>query len=242
MVTPLTREQVRRVDQLALDRYCMPGLILMENAGRNAAAAIDEAYGPRGSAFLFCGPGNNGGDGCVIARHLHNAGWSLRIAMAGNEDRMTPDGAANYRIIKAMRLNTTVASSEDAQQGLVAAVRDDDVVIDALLGTGVCGEVRAPTSRRIDAINETEKRTIVAIDVPSGLDCDTGKPSNSTIRADLTITFVAPKTGFDAPGASAYTGRIVVADIGAPGELIREVLAQGRSGLGRGADEGPRAS
>jgi len=235
----LTREQVRRVDELAIHRYGIAGLVLMENAGRNAAAIIDRAYGPAGRAVIFCGSGNNGGDGCVIARHLHNAGWSVRVVLAGDVSRMTPDASANYRIIEAMGLAPRVSpttreswgegllqTAEAAtQQDAASSITPDEIVVDALLGTGYSGEVRSPMAELIHAINAARKRAVVAVDLPSGLDCDSGIPGWTTIRADLTITFVAQKLGFDSPEAVPYLGRIEVADIGAPRELIAEIAA-----------------
>ncbi len=223
----MTREQVRRVDRLAIERYGIAGLVLMENAGQNAAAIIRDIYGLAGKAWICCGPGNNGGDGFVIARHLHNAGWSVRLVLAGDPSRVTPDTRANYAIVEAMKLDLSVAQSGETQCALAGSISHDDIVVDALLGTGFRGEVRSPTAELIDAINAAAKRALVAIDVPSGLDCDTGLPSNATVRADLTITFVAVKAGFAAASAGPYVGRVEVADIGAPRELLDEVLAGG---------------
>lgn len=225
MVTILTRDQIRRVDHLAINKYGISGPVLMENAGRNAAMVIRESYGPTGSAFICCGVGNNGGDGCVIARHLHNVGWSVRVMMTDVPTRMTPDTKANFRIVEAMGLEPTIAPQEDAQLAAVQSLKPDDVVVDALLGTGFRGEVRSPTAELIGAINAAGKRAVIGIDVPSGLDCDTGEPSNATIRADVTVTFAANKIGLTKPAAAPYVGRVCVADIGAPPELIAEVAA-----------------
>jgi NAD(P)H-hydrate epimerase len=139
---------------------------------------------------------------------------------------MTPDALANFLIIKAMGLDLTIAPDEDSQRVITATIRDNDVVIDALLGTGFRGEVRSPTSQLITALNAAAKRATVAIDVPSGLDCDSGAPSSTTIRADLTVTFVTQKAGFTSPSAKPYIGRVEVADIGAPRGLIAEVLTE----------------
>ena len=225
MSVVLTREQIRRVDHLAINHYGIPGPVLMENAGRNAAAIIRETYGLSGSAFICCGPGNNGGDGCVIARHLHNAEWSVRLLVTGDDTHMTDDMKTNFRIVEAMGLRPQVTAEEEAQRALIQSVRPDDVIIDALLGTGFRGEVRSPTAELINEINAAAKRAVVAVDIPSGLDCDTGAPSNATIHADLTITFVAKKTGLTAAAAAPYVGRIEVVDIGVPRELAGEVAS-----------------
>lgn len=221
----LTRDQVRRIDRLAIERYGIAGLVLMENAGHSAAAITHAAYGPTGRALICCGPGNNGGDGCVIARHLHNLGWTVRLLVTGDPSRMTPDMKTNHAIVEAMKLDATVSALWEAQEAVARSIRRDEIVVDALLGTGFRGEVRSPMAELIEAVNAAAKRALIAVDVPSGLDCDTGLPSNATIRADLTITFVAAKTGFSAPSARPYIGRVEVADIGAPRELLIDVLA-----------------
>ena len=118
-----------------------------------------------------------------------------------------------------------IAEDTTAQEKAVSSVTTDDVIVDALLGTGFRGQVRSPTAELIHAVNAAGKRAVVAIDVPSGLDCDSGAASTSTIQADVTITFVALKRGFNAPDARPFLGRVEVADIGAPRQLIDEIAA-----------------
>ena len=221
----LTRAQVRRVDRIAMDEYGISGLVLMENAGRNAASIILNELGPRrstggdgpaGRVLIFCGTGNNGGDGFVIARHLANANVDLAVALAGAVDRLSPDAAANHRICQAMGISIKDARSVE--------IRPYDLIVDALLGTGFSGQVRQPLAGVIETINAAPKAGVVAIDVPSGLDCDTGVPSNACVVADLTITFVAGKAGFSTDQAQQYVGRVQVADIGAPKAIVERVL------------------
>jgi NAD(P)H-hydrate epimerase len=226
MAIVLSRDQVRRIDDLATNGYGVAGIVLMENAGRGAAEVIDRAYGPHGSAFIACGTGNNGGDGFVIARHLHNTGWSVRVMIAGDASKLSPDAATNDRIIQAMSIERIVAADGAAQQDLAKSIHPHEVVIDALLGTGFQGRVRSPLAEFIAALNVAAKRAMVAVDVPSGLDCDTGEPGGVAIHADLTITFVALKKGFLAEHARPYVGRCEVVDIGAPQELIRRVASE----------------
>ncbi len=214
----LTREQVREVDRIAIEELGIPGIVLMENAGRNAAHEILDAFSPIARAVLFCGTGNNGGDGFVIARHLANAGVPVHIALAGKVEKLSPDAAVNYRICANM--GWPIAAAESVE------LLPNDVVVDALLGTGFTSQVRAPLAKIIGRINAASKRAVVAIDVPSGLDCDTGQPSNATIQADMTVTFVAAKVGFSKPPAAEYTGQIVTADIGAPPSINSRVAQQ----------------
>lgn len=221
----LSREQVRRIDRLAVERYGIPSLLLMENAGRSAAEIIRAVYGEFGAAFVVCGTGNNGGDGCVIARHLHNAGWSVRVLLAGKPQRMTADLRTNFKITSAMGLQVLTATDAASQQKAVSGIAEDDVVVDALLGTGFTGEVRSPIAELITALNAAARRPTVAVDVPSGMDCDTGETGGVCIVAGLTVTFVAKKPGLVAEHAAAYVGKLEVAGIGAPRELIAEVAA-----------------
>jgi len=219
----LTRAQVRQVDRLAVSKYRQVSITMMENAGRNASEAIDRHFGPAGQALIFCGPGNNGGDGFVIARHLHNRGWEVAVVLVGDPQRLTPDAGANYAVVQAMGLPVTLALDAEAQLAAGQQIQPEHVVIDALLGTGFTGVVRSPTAELIAAVNARPHRAVVAVDVPSGLDCDTGAPSNATVRADLTITFAAQKAGFVLPAAAPYVGRVEVADIGVPRAVIDEV-------------------
>jgi len=223
MIATITRAQVRSIDRLAVERYGMCGLVLMENAGRNAADIIDRAYGPRGAAFLCCGPGNNGGDGCVIARHLHNRGWTVRLMITGAETKMSADTRANFMILQAMRLDIVICADENHQRARARTLHNEEVLVDALLGTGFSGSLRSPLPALLAELDTAPKRAVVAVDLPSGLDCDTGQPSDATIRADLTVTFVARKRGFSMPDAAAYVGKVEVADIGVPRRLVEEI-------------------
>lgn len=223
----LSRRQVRRVDECAVHELHYPSIVLMENAGRNAAqwiAANLVQYGRR--ARVICGTGNNGGDGFVIARHLHNCGWSVEIYVVGAAQQMTPDAETNHIIARAIGLSITPLPDAEAAQHAFGKFNAADVVIDAMLGTGFAGDVREPMAAAIRALNAAERARVVAIDVPSGFDCDAGTTGNVAIAADHTITFVARKTGFAASGAERYVGEVVVADIGTPPELIDQVLAE----------------
>ena len=222
----LTRERVRRIDELAQAEYGLAGLVLMENAGSGAARIIDEEYGPCGLACIACGTGNNGGDGLVIARHLHNAGWTVSVLVVGNPASMTADCAANDRVIRAMGIKpAAIEHVADIGESL-DDIGPNTVIVDALLGTGFRGEVRSPMSEVIHRLNDSRKRAMVAVDVPSGLDCDTGEPCSATIRADLTITFVALKPGLMNAAGRSYAGKCRVVGIGAPLELITRVAKE----------------
>ena len=213
----LTREQIREIDRRAIEEYGIAGIVLMENAGRNAAelirASIKETDQPA-AVCILCGPGNNGGDGFVIARHLFNAGLKVEIILFADPEKLAPDAGVNHDIAHKMMIPIRPFTESDA----AACVSRAQVVVDALLGTGFSGKIRPPLDRAIELINSADHALKIAIDVPSGLDCNTGQPAAATVRADLTITFVAPKVGFARAGE--YTGRVLTADIGAPRTLL----------------------
>ena len=217
----LTCDQIRRIDRLAVERYDMPSVLLMENAGAGAARIIHREfeYLTHRTAAIFCGPGNNGGDGFVIARHLHNAGWKVTLVLVCPPDQLKGDALINYKIVSRMPISTVSPDQTDA------ALDRSEVVVDALLGTGFKGEPRPPMDAIIRKINSANKK-VVAVDVPSGLDCISGVPAEAAVRATLTVSFVGVKTAFLAPEAEPYVGRIEVADIGVPRELVQEVKNQ----------------
>lgn len=231
----LTRAQVREVDRRAIEDYGIPGVVLMENAGRNASAMIDDRFAGGRAAearrvAIVCGGGNNGGDGFVIARHLSNAGWTVEVFLAADPGRLPHDGATNYRIAQKMGLPLTPCQTTEEIAAAAGRFSGIDVIVDALLGTGFSGAPRPPLNAVIEAINASRGPAVVAIDVPSGLDCDTGTAAGACVRAHLTITFVAMKRGFRLSGASDFTGEVQVADIGAPRRLIQDVFAGVASG------------
>lgn len=215
----LTREQVRDVDRIAISEYGMPGIALMENAGRNTAALL-RSLGISGRVVICCGKGNNAGDGFVIARHLENAGIDVRVLICVPTDTLTGDAAINFRILE--RAGTPlVLPPADWNQELA----DADWIVDALLGTGTQGTIREPFVSAINAINQAGHK-VLAVDLPSGMDCDTGQPLGCCIRATNTATFVARKPGFDQPGAAEWTGDIHVIDIGVPRALLRRLVSR----------------
>jgi NAD(P)H-hydrate epimerase len=214
----MSRDEVRRVDAWAIEEIGLPGVVLMENAGRSGAELAREKLagvdGPK--VCVFCGTGNNGGDGCVIARHLLNAGIGVRIVLCGARDKMRGDARTNLEILErlghAAELLDPGAQDLSARVGACAA--EADLIVDALFGTGLHGELSRDFQSLIEAINRLG-RPILAVDIPSGLDCDTGVPLGAAIRAAWTVTFVALKKGFLAsPEASRYTGAVHLASIG----------------------------
>lgn len=218
----LTRRQAQSLDERAVKDYGMSSLVLMENAGRGCADVLCR-LGIEGPVVICCGRGNNGGDGFVLARHLDLRGYPVDVWMADEGPLGTPDAATNLQILR--KAGIAVRSWNDGQRmdEWQRNVERADWIIDALLGTGVRGAPRPPFDQWIEAINEAACRKL-AIDLPSGLDCDEGTAAGVAVRADHTCTFVAPKAGCTNPDASAYTGKIHVVDIGAPRQLVDDVL------------------
>ena len=230
MLTPrLTRAQVRRVDAIAIEELEIPGVVLMENAGRGAALIVREHADRRRArrVVVLCGRGNNGGDGYVIARHLLNAGWTVEVHSIVPVGELRGDAEINHRIVRNMGVDVGLIDTAERMRGFAERLGGDDVVVDALLGTGFQGEVRQPLAELIDAVNEASTAGVVAVDLPSGMNCDTGRPGGVAIRADLTVTFVAAKAGMIHPEAEVWTGRVEVVDIGTPPALIERVLREG---------------
>jgi NAD(P)H-hydrate epimerase len=220
----LTREQCRQVDRRAIDDYGMSGLVLMENAGRGCVDVLDR-IGIDGPVVILCGKGNNAGDGFVIARHLAIRGYECRVLLLCSPTELRADASANFAILQ--KTNVPIVDAVSPRAGASsppAELHGAAWIIDALLGTGAVGEPRPPFDAAIDWINARPATTrVLAVDVPSGLDCDTGQPASHTVRADHTCTFAAMKTGFLLPSAKPFTGTIHVCDIGVPPGLIEEV-------------------
>lgn len=213
----LTREQVRELDRRAIEDFGIPGIILMENAGRAAAEQL-LALQPKCVA-IFCGKGNNGGDGYVIARHLFNNAITPHVLVFARLDEISGDAAVNLAIIRKMQLCISEITSPGQLAAAQQAALDADVIVDALLGTGISGEVRGLIRSGIEIINRAG-RYVLAVDIPSGLDANSGDVLGVCVRADATVTFVAHKTGFARGRGPEFTGRVAVAEISIPRQLL----------------------
>jgi NAD(P)H-hydrate epimerase len=214
----MTRQQVREFDSWAIQKMGVPGVVLMENAARGFAEVILEKFTePLGQGVcVFCGGGNNGGDGFAIARYLYNREISVNLAVCTDPAKIKGDAKVNYDICRMMKLpmRTLDIASADIGRAVKNAVGTCGLVVDALLGTGLQGELNDAMVRLISVLNACG-RPIGAVDIPSGLDCDKGIPLPVCIEAAATVTFVAIKKGFIAcPQSRAVTGRVFVADIG----------------------------
>jgi len=221
----LSAAETRKIDQIATETYGIPGLILMENAGRGIADALCER-GIHGSVLIFCGTGNNAGDGMVVARQLLTRGFSPHIFLCADPEKFQGDARTQYAILTKMALPMTPIY--DLPPGEIAEtlqpfLENADWLVDALLGTGAKGTPRPPMDeiiRLINAAGASGKR-ILAVDIPTGLDADTGTAVEPCVRANLTCTLSAMKIGLNHPDAPKFTGEIVLGDIGFPVSLAK---------------------
>ncbi|QDU54352.1 NAD(P)H-hydrate epimerase [Aeoliella mucimassa] len=224
----LTRQQSREIDRIAIHNYCMHGLVLMENAGRGCVDLLEQ-LGIAGPISILCGKGNNGGDGFVMARHLAIRGHEVQVLLVPPAAELTGDAQANYEILHRAGLRIVHLAAEGGPAALPDALdyasHRCDWLVDCLLGTGATGSPRPPYDSIIEWMNaEPAKR--LAIDVPSGLDCDTGRPSPTTVQATATATFVTSKIGYQQPTALPYLGEVHVIDIGIPPIILQQVADQ----------------
>ena len=216
--------QIREIDRIAMDEYGLPGLALMENAGRGAARMALEmlARPDRSLVVILCGKGNNGGDGFVVARWLRNAGVDVRAFLTAAVGDVPRESDAGVNLGVALRMGVPVAEILDADgvEQVTSLLPKADLIVDALLGTGLSGAVREPALTLIRVINDSGK-PVLAVDIPSGLCSNTGQALGAAVKADTTVTFAAAKTGFFEARGPEYVGRLVLVDIGVPKELIR---------------------
>lgn len=237
MIKIVTAEQMRELDRLTVERTSIAWETLMETAGTRVAEAILARSSARTFSVL-CGKGNNGGDGAVIARQLWMRGALVNLFLFGRIDETKGEARANFEIVR--RLSTLEATSGGgrirfaemtSEEGASELDLYDDCIIDALFGTGLARPAAGIYAHAIEAINRAKARlpgmvTVVSVDIPSGLPTDSSHPIGPHVRADLTVTFTAPKAANALPPASDANGELVVASIGTPDELLREAGAR----------------
>ena len=214
----MTRDEVRAFDRWAINTLGIPGVVLMENAGRSCAELIKDKLAdvtaPR--VCIFCGTGNNGGDGYVIARHLLKSGCTVTVVICGDRNKIKGDAKINLDVLEKLGGPVEQLDMKDADiPGRVEAfIGGADMVVDGIFGTGLKGQLKDEYKILIKSINALNY-PVLAVDIPSGLDCDTGKVLGAAIRAKYTVTFAAVKRGFTlTESISEYTGEIFVASIG----------------------------
>ncbi|MBF0522159.1 MAG: NAD(P)H-hydrate epimerase [Candidatus Omnitrophica bacterium] len=217
----VTTKQIQRLDAVAIERYGIPSIVLMENAGRHVAEeVIKDLKGKKNRLVcVFCGLGNNAGDGFVAARHLADAGIRTQTFLIGRAQSLKRDAALNYQILRKLKVPIKEVKM------MTPAVREQlgrsDIIIDALFGVGLNREIAEPFKSVIEVINQSRKR-IISVDVPSGLDATTGNIYGVCVKAVKTVTFTFAKKGFFIHHGPKVVGKIVVGNIGIPGKIINE--------------------
>lgn len=208
----VTVSQMKAIDNRTINEYGLSALVLMEHAGK---AVADETLKllnkKREKVAVFCGPGNNGGDGLVAARWLHHYGLKVEVFIIGELTKASLETRLNFNITENLRI--PIHLIQNNWPFLKEQIGYFNLVIDGLLGTGTHGQIQGLYKNIIDDLNANGIK-IISIDIPSGLSADTGQPLGSCLSAAMTVTLGFPKIGFSRPGAKKYTGKVVVADIG----------------------------
>ncbi|MFZ0211628.1 MAG: NAD(P)H-hydrate dehydratase [Candidatus Acidiferrales bacterium] len=224
----LTTPEMREVDRLTTERHGVPSLTLMENAGTTVARFIASRFAPIDGRRIsvLCGRGNNGGDGFVAARKLREMGAEPEVLIFADPAELHGDAETNFGRLAAVSIEPRAIRSIADWESARGTVLGAGVIVDALLGTGLRGGVEGLLARVIEEVNAHGPRTrVIAVDIPSGLSGDTGEASGGAIVADCTVTFTAPKAGMLGAGASSHVGRLTVADIGSPRELVEGIAS-----------------
>lgn len=214
----LDRDQVRDLDRWAVQHGRVPSLLLMENAGRGAAEALAARIPHQSRVLIVCGPGNNGGDGFVMARRLWTLGRRVRVSLLQDPESYRGDAKTNLEAWRALGGELQIASTDLNELRLM----DADVVVDAMFGTGLSRPLEGHYARAAELLNQSA-RPCVALDLPSGLDADTGRVLGQCVRACRTLTFAHLKTGLFSSNGIAYGGPVEVIDIGIPASCHHQV-------------------
>jgi ADP-dependent NAD(P)H-hydrate dehydratase / NAD(P)H-hydrate epimerase len=215
-----TAQQIKNIDRRAIREFGIPGPVLMENAASAIMAEMEKYFdGLMGVRVgIFCGKGNNGGDGLALARRLSIRGVPVRVALLASFTAVSGEAKINLSILRKMNVEIT----QNASARLVADVAEwSDIIVDALLGVGLSSPLKGLYAQAVDTINASG-RPVVAIDVPTGIDSDTGDVMGTAIMADLTVTMAVLKRGLVLFPGARHSGTVRVADIGIPSEVIEK--------------------
>jgi NAD(P)H-hydrate epimerase len=206
------------IDKKAIEEYGIPAAQLMERAGE-AVAGQAVKFSKDKNAAIFCGYGNNGGDGFVAARHLADRGYAVKLLLLGEPRRLSPENAANLDRLLGLGIEAVKVTDKNDLEKTFDEIGQPGVIIDAIFGIGLKGVLDDFYVKIIKHINKIGA-PVISADIPSGLDADTGRPLPEAIKALRTVTFGLPKTGFNNPDSAVYTGKVIVAGIGFPKELL----------------------
>lgn len=219
----ISSSEMREIDYQAINHYGIPSIVLMENAGIRTVEVIDEILqNHRGrNVVVLAGKGNNGGDGLVIARHLLNSGMSVDTFVLGFPDAMTADAYTNYRILENLKASIHTLTREEDLDKLMLALLSGDLVVDAMYGNGFKGSLGDFEARVVKMVNWSNL-PVVAVDIPSGVEADTGRIHGEAVKATHTVTFALPKVGLVVEPGRDYVGTLSVADISIPSQLLTD--------------------
>lgn len=234
MIPVLSRAQMRAFDEHAIARAHVPSLLLMENAGRGAADVIErELLGgnaPERRIVVICGTGNNGGDGFVVARHFATRGSTVEAWLAGDLEKASGDCRTNHDAFVGLGGTVTRVALGASLEDLASACERADVVVDALFGTGLDRPIEEPFASVVRTLNDARRGAgrpkVAALDVPSGLHADTGRPLGRAVEADLTVTFAHLKLGHVTGAGAHVAGPVHVVDIGVPPTMLLDRSAE----------------
>jgi len=220
----VTAREMKEMDRLTIESFGIPGIVLMENAGRGAVDTLFRHYPNirHMKVGIAAGRGNNGGDGFVIARYLAGIGVPVDIYLLSERGRVRGDAAANLKLLDRIEIPVHEIPDIAALESNKGRMRQCDLWVDAMLGTGLTSQVRGLFKEMIGFLNTLQK-PILAVDIPSGLDSDTGKPRGSCIDATVTVTFGLPKIGHVVLPGTEFVGELEVIDIGIPPVVVHEI-------------------
>ena len=220
----VTADEMQQMDRRTIESFGIPGRLLMENAGRGAAQFFLKHFSDLKNKRIgiIAGRGNNGGDGFVIARYLAQSGFAVQVYLLAAKNQVKGDAAANLKLLKPLEIQVIEIPDERSFSAQQSDIANFDVWIDAILGTGLKSDVKGYFQTVIDFIN-TLRRPVFAVDIPSGLNSDTGQPCGTCIRASATATFGFAKTGHMTYPGTGYTGTLEIVDIGIPPYIVETV-------------------
>ena len=220
----LSARQMREADRRAIEDVGIPSIVLMENAGRQVVAALQSAFTDLLSlrVSVLCGRGNNGGDGFVAARALVGIGLEPTVALIGESAKLKGDARTNFEALRAVGVDVVEIGDAGAWELHGAELLDTDLVIDALVGTGLNEALSGLFKTVVDDINECAA-PVASIDLPSGLSADSPEPIGPAVEATLTVTLASPKISLVLPPGEALAGTLAIADIGIPEAVVSEI-------------------
>lgn len=216
----LTADEMRAVDRRAIEELGIPGLVLMENAAIGVADALGARFPEASTVAILCGPGNNGGDGLALARHLEARGYRYQVYLVSNRP-LRGDAAVQLEILEKSGIEVVAVTPETDLGPILAACAGSDLVVDALFGTGLSSALRGHFVELVEGLDRLPVAKL-AVDLPSGLDGSRPQPPSPHLHAEVTVTFAAPKVAHVLPPAAAAVGELVVTDLGIPPHLVDE--------------------